>query len=207
MSDNQNKSETLISQFVPKISNYVPNVEELKTRLALMASIPKSGVNLNDTEAEALDKLAKIGISGDNVPLSDNQRLAVDYKIAAKMGTESELVNIYQASRDPNLNKLLDAYVIESKIRSQALEMPNHQAGFGHKDEPLKEFEPLYGMVAQRIQENVATLLETGARLELNGIKPSEQERLAVMYHLVNMQGHADSKAIKNANVEYEPTL
>jgi hypothetical protein len=202
MSDVNFTPETYTSQFVPKVASNVPNVEELRTRLSLMAAIPNSGVDVGkDTEAEALNKLAKIGISGNKIPLSENQQLANEYREAAKKGTESELVTIYRGSHDPNLNKLLDAYVVESKIRSQALEMPDH------KGEPLKEFPPAFKLVINRVQENVAMMIETGAQLQTNGVKPTEQERLAILTHLENMHGHADSKAISNPTQAYEPTL
>lgn len=202
MSDANFTPETFSDQFVPKIPSDVPNIEELQTRLNLMAAIPNSGVDVqHDTEAEALSKLAKIGITGDQIPLSPNQQLAASYKAAAKSNTESELITLFKASHHPGLDKLLDAYVIESKVRTQALEMPNHN------DEPLKEHPEAYALVVRRVQENIAMMIETGAELQINGIKPTNEERLAIMTHLEKMHGHADSKAIREPEEQYEPTL
>lgn len=194
--------ETFTSQFVPKIPSNVPNISELQTRLNLMAAIPNSGIDVqHDTEAEALNKLAKIGISDDQIPLSPNQQLAASYAAAAKSGTESELITLFKASHHPGLDKLLDAYVIESKIRTRALEMPNH------KGEPLKEHPEAFGLIIRRVQENIALMIETGAELQINDVKPTPDERSAIMKHISEVHGHADSKAIRESEKQYEPTL
>lgn len=202
MSDVNFTPETFTSQFVPKVPSNVPNIQELQARLNLMAAIPGSGVDFNhDTEAEALHKLAKIGITGDKIPLSENQKLANQYREAAETGTERELIIIYRASNYAGLDKLLDAYVIESKIRSQALKMPNHRG------EPLEAHPEAFGLVIRRVHENVAMMIETGAVLQINGMRPTNEERHAVMIHLEKMHAPADSKALHDTDIQYAPTL
>jgi hypothetical protein len=203
LNSNIGDSSHFASQIIPPVQSNAPNQAELKARLDAMSSIKGANVSPNDTEQEALNKLASVGITGADVPLSANQRLSADYQTAAKTGTEHDLVKIYAKRNDPNLTRLLDAYVIESKLREKA-------SVTQHTHDPatlISEHPEVFRIITSRIQHNTALIIEAGGRLAIYNREPRQEERNAIRAHLLQSpDNHPDSKVLSHS-IDHSPAL
>jgi hypothetical protein len=190
-------------QIIPPVQSNAPNQAELKARLEAMSSVKGANISNSDTEQEALNKLASVGVSGKNVPLSANQRLAVDYQIAAMLGTEHDLLQTYTQRNDPNLTKLLNAYVVESKLREKASVIQHPK----NSTTQISEHPEVFRIITSRVQHNISLIIEAGGRLAIYNREPTQEERCTIQSHLAQSAGnHPDSKVLSH-NADHSPAL